>query len=299
MTTLAQLLLLLQVVTQLLTTIQQRPQLPPLFRQSVISQAHKVIELAQKAIREEQQKEQQKTAPVVLIPIPSSAPPVATSTYRIEQRPDYNLAQLATFIHDKINEERARNTLAPVTYNLQLSQIAKAHSEDQTHDNLWSTDPDKPCSYIFIRHQGSGNTNFSLGDRLKNDSVLFREARENIAGIGMSEHLTYQRRANEGAIKCPEFSPAPIPDHATLEEAQRIIQSNIALSKDMFQPVPSVTWVNREWLKDYEIASTAVTGWINSPGHKENLLAPDVTETGIGIALINEYAIITQVFIKR
>ena len=295
MTTITQLVLLLQVVTQLLTAVQQRPELPPIFRQTVILQAQKVIEIAQKAILEERQK----TANVVLMPISAPAPSIATSAYRIEPRPDYDLARLATFIHDKINEERAQNKLGQLTYNLQLSQVAKAHSEDQAHDNLWSTDPDKPCSYIFIRHQGSGDINFSLGDRLKNAFVSFREARENIAGIGMSEHLTYRRYAGESAVECREFNPATISDHGTSEEAQRIIQSNIALSKEIFQPVPSVTWVNREWMQDYEIASQAVTGWINSPGHKENLLAPDVTEAGIGIALVNEYAIITQVFIKR
>lgn len=296
MTTLTQLILLLQVVTQLLTAIQQRPQLPPAFRQTVISQAQKVIELAQKAITEEQQK----TVRLSSIPIPSPASITATSSsYRIEPKPNYDLSELANLIHVKINEERAKQGLGQLTYNLQLSQIAQAHSEDQTNDNLWSTDIDKPCSYIFIRHEGLGNANFSLSDRLKNAFVSFREARENIAGIAISEHLTYRRNTNEGTVTCPEFSPAPIPEHATPEEVQPIIRSNIARSKEIFQPVAPVLWINREWLETYEIASQAVTGWINSPGHKENLLAPNVTETGIGIALINDYAIITQDFIKR
>lgn len=296
MTTITQLILLLQVVTQLLTTIQQRPQLPPAFRQTVISQAQKVIELAQKAITEEQQK----TVKLSSIPIPSPTPSTATSSsYRIEPKPNYDLSQLADLIHVKINEERTKQGFGQLTYNIQLGQIAKEHSEDQVNDNLWSTDLDKPCSYIFIRHEGLGNTNFSLGDRLKNAFVSFREARENIAGIAISKHLTYRRNTDQGAVKCPEFSPAPIPEHITSEEAQPIIRSNIALSKEIFQPIAPVLWVNREWLENYEIASQAVTGWLNSPGHKENLLAPNVTEAGIGIALINDYAIITQVFVKR
>lgn len=296
MTTITQLILLLQVVTQLLTTIQQRPQLPPAFRQTVISQAQKVIELAQKAITEEQQK----TVRLSSIPIPSPTPSTATSSsYRIESKPNYDFSELANLIHVKINEERAKQGFGQLTYNIQLSQIAKEHSEDQINDNLWSTDLDKPCSYIFIRHEGLGNANFSLGDRLKNAFVSFREARENIAGIAISKHLTYRRNTDQGAVKCPEFSPAPIPEHVTSEEAQPIIRSNIALSKEIFEPIAPVLWVNREWLENYEIASQAVTGWLNSPGHKENLLAPNVTEAGIGIALINDYAIITQDFIKR
>lgn len=34
------------------------------------------------------------------------------------------------------------------------------------------------------------------------------------------------------------------------------------------------------------LASSAVTGWINSPGHRANLLATDVTEIGVGVALV-------------
>jgi len=298
MTTITQLILLLQVIAQLLTAVQQRPQLSPIFRQSIISQAQKAIELAQKTILEEQQK----TVRVfpILIPIPSPTSSATTSSsYRVEPKPNYDLSQLAMLIFDKINYERKTRGLGELTFNFQLSQIAQAHSEDQANDNLWSTDIDKPCSYIFIRHEGSGNRDFSLGDRLRNAFVPFQEARENIAGMGMTEHLTYRRNANEGAIECPEFNPAPIPEHPTSEEAQRIIQSNVALSREIFQPIPSVIWINRKWLEIHEIASKAVTGWLNSSGHKENLLAPNVTETGIGTAIVNDYAIITQVFLKR
>lgn len=32
-----------------------------------------------------------------------------------------------------------------------------------------------------------------------------------------------------------------------------------------------------------DLAAKSVEGWINSPHHRENLLAPDVTETGVGV----------------
>lgn len=34
------------------------------------------------------------------------------------------------------------------------------------------------------------------------------------------------------------------------------------------------------------LAASAVTGWINSPGHRANMVAPDVTEIGVGVALV-------------
>jgi hypothetical protein len=33
-----------------------------------------------------------------------------------------------------------------------------------------------------------------------------------------------------------------------------------------------------------DLASKAMTGWINSPGHRANIMAPHVTEIGIGVA---------------
>jgi len=34
------------------------------------------------------------------------------------------------------------------------------------------------------------------------------------------------------------------------------------------------------------LAASAVTGWINSPGHRANMVAPNVTEIGVGVALV-------------
>jgi len=50
-----------------------------------------------------------------------------------------------------------------------------------------------------------------------------------------------------------------------------------------------------------ELAENAVTGWMNSPGHKDNILTPNYDEAGIGIArdpTATNY-VFTQVFIQR
>lgn len=47
------------------------------------------------------------------------------------------------------------------------------------------------------------------------------------------------------------------------------------------------------------LAASAVTGWVNSPGHRANMLAPNVTEVGVGVALVPyQYAkyVTVQVF---
>lgn len=53
----------------------------------------------------------------------------------------------------------------------------------------------------------------------------------------------------------------------------------------------------------HDFAQDAVSGWMNSPGHRKNILNPDFTHTGIGIATIARdgkgYMYATQVFITR
>jgi uncharacterized protein YkwD len=44
--------------------------------------------------------------------------------------------------------------------------------------------------------------------------------------------------------------------------------------------------------------STAVTGWMNSPGHRTNILRPEVTHTGVGIWRKGESFYFTQVFLR-
>jgi uncharacterized protein YkwD len=43
-------------------------------------------------------------------------------------------------------------------------------------------------------------------------------------------------------------------------------------------------------------AKTAVTGWLESPGHRANILSPDFDRSGIGVALNGTTAYATQVF---
>lgn len=44
--------------------------------------------------------------------------------------------------------------------------------------------------------------------------------------------------------------------------------------------------------------SEAVSGWMNSPGHRRNILDGDFTETGIGVARIGKRLYFTQVFAR-
>lgn len=55
--------------------------------------------------------------------------------------------------------------------------------------------------------------------------------------------------------------------------------------------------VRHRWLDGEAIAALAVEGWMNSPGHRENILTADHLAEGIGIAIGADYAVyITQNF---
>lgn len=45
-----------------------------------------------------------------------------------------------------------------------------------------------------------------------------------------------------------------------------------------------------------EFARAAVEGWMQSPGHRKNILNPDYDASGIGVALVGDTAYATQVF---
>ncbi|HEX8984791.1 MAG TPA: CAP domain-containing protein [Bryobacteraceae bacterium] len=48
-----------------------------------------------------------------------------------------------------------------------------------------------------------------------------------------------------------------------------------------------------------DLASSAVEGWLRSPGHRENMLAPRFTRTGVGAVLrVDGTCFVTQDFIK-
>ncbi len=43
------------------------------------------------------------------------------------------------------------------------------------------------------------------------------------------------------------------------------------------------TWIGENIAEGYSTASEVMTGWMNSPGHKANILRPQFTELGVGI----------------
>lgn len=78
-------------------------------------------------------------------------------------------------------------------------------------------------------------------------------------------------------------------DGTTLQDRVRnggiiywVVGENLFTSTNVSQPV-----------------NVAVDGWMDSPGHRENILRPVFTETGVGVWRVDNSYYITQLFLRR
>lgn len=212
-------------------------------------------------------------------------------------RPSYNIRALERSVQDAINRERRKRGLQELQWNEAAAAIARLHSEDQAQDNRVITDAAKPCTYPLLRHEGKtrGLTVLERTQSILND---FRRVGENIVTFPITERSVYGFKSSDGAVTCPRVDEFDFKNFDTSKE--RLAEFNKAKEEreEALEDVPEVTWVTRTWKSENEIVEKAVDLWLGSPGHRENLLQPNYNEAGVGIAVVNNYYIITQVFIE-
>ena len=74
--------------------------------------------------------------------------------------------------------------------------------------------------------------------------------------------------------------------------AENIMQNNLYDSVTYYNGVPRYAWNSQE-----EIAQSTVSSWMNSPGHRQNILTPTYDREGIGVAIATDNKVyITQDF---
>lgn len=227
-----------------------------------------------------------------LIPITSN-PGSVDSNFRLQQRPIYNLIELAHQIQQAINNERTRRGLTVLEWRDELARLATNHSSDQVADNVKLTDPALPCHYPIIRHEDF-TYGFSLKDRLDNAGLPYRVAAENIALVPLTKNLIYRYPADQSPVVCLTIERF-LPGEGSQEERLALYQDILTKSLIAISKVQPVDWVNREWLTSEEIVVKVINGWLNSPGHRQNMLNPSYRRGGIGLTPVNNYLIITHV----
>jgi uncharacterized protein YkwD len=169
-----------------------------------------------------------------------------TETNLIEAvtKPEISAPDLELEVHNLINIERQNNGLPALSWDTELSNIARKHSEDMAQNNFFS--------HINLMSQ---------------DPTARAEAQNYVC------HKDYGSYYIEGV-------------------AENIFQNNLYDSVTYYGGIPTYAWNTQE-----EIATSTVEGWMNSPGHRQNILTATYDREGIGIAIsVDDRVFVTEDF---
>ncbi len=159
----------------------------------------------------------------IVIPLPNSKPII-------------NIAELESEIHLLINNERQKNGIPALQYDVALSDIARSHSRDMATRNYFSHDNPEGDGPTERAIKASYNVHKELGGGWYSDGI-----------------------------------------------AENIFQNNLYDSVTYYNGIPVYDWNSQS-----EIAFATVNGWMNSPGHRQNILNSGYDKEGIGIAISSD-----------
>lgn len=234
--------------------------------------------------------------------------PVATST---PTNVRYSLATMELDIQNLINIEREKAGLTKLKWNDEVAAVAREHSENLATEDESLTSLDLTCDYPMIHHEGLV---FGLyhNNRLNNRNIYyFSQSGENIALIPVAKRMvSYSANDIEIGQKLNACADQQTELNANLKiktedksladaEKIKIITDEIIIRQAEMKKEIKVSVEKIDWTNQTEVEENMVTGWMNSPGHRANILKESFNEAGVGLAYVNGYIIGTQVFITR
>ncbi len=241
--------------------------------------------------------ETQELTPSIAPPDTDRNLPRTPSQFALLPRPAYDFNILALNVHNLINQKRREAGLSELIWDEFIAKIAIEHGLDQARDNTETTNPDLLCQYPLIRHEGF-SFGFTLGDRLRARNAIFRSAAENLAIMPLTKNLIFQHPRNNPPPLCPVVDTVkPINDSQEAKTSAH--QETLRLNLKAIQGLQPTNWVNREWKTADELAKSAVEGWMNSEGHRKNILTPALNFGGVGIVEVNNHIILVHKFVRR
>lgn len=227
----------------------------------------------------------------------------------VRQNSQYIEIEIERKIFDLINEERQKNNLSSLTWNEDLASVAREHSTNLAKENDEFTEMGMTCDYPIIHHEGLdfGATN---SDRLENRGIYYySSAAENIALLTEAQVMfSYMEGdgSKEKMDQCGDNRESLINNFKTILDAEEIIDKKIKIveaeiikRKNLFAQETKMKIEEITWASEDNTAQEMVDGWMNSPGHRANILTAEYDESGLGIARVNGYIIGTQIFIRR
>lgn len=230
-----------------------------------------------------------------LPPPPFPPPPPA-----LNERPSYDLRAFEKRIQEVVSEERARFALPPLLWDENIAELARLHSISQAKDNIEITRRDAFCHYPIIRHEGF-DFGYNLKERLINKQIDFLSAGENIAMYPLFENRRFTFSASvTPPPECQELSGFP-PGEGSQAERVSLYEKALAESAAAARDSLFTGWIgmSSDWRESEKIVRDIVDGWMNSEGHRANILNAKFAYGGIGVAEINDYIIATHVMLFR
>jgi len=209
-------------------------------------------------------------------------------------------------IFNLVNDARIANGLAAVIWDERITAVAREHSQNLATENLALIDDDKICGYPFIHHE-STILGLRHTERLNNRRVYdFSSSAENIALIPLIKSTSYLSAQNELPVDCQakldrlnQAYEANIQMLAAEAEIIAAVKNEVTKRAKLLSEEKTIQVTETAWYSEAEAEKKTADGWMNSPGHRANILNADYTGAGLGIARVKDYIIITQVFVKK
>lgn len=220
-----------------------------------------------------------------------------------------DLGEIEELIFHLTNQEREKNGFSTLNLDSALSAVAREHSYDIARENKKFTGLGYVCDYPIIHHEG---IEFGLyaADRLNNRGVYnFNTSGENIALISapnINVRLAYDDPAVAELDACPKKRDArdesfevKIKNETSAENKIAILEAELLKREEEFRGSKELEISQISWRSNETIANEVVLGWLNSEGHRKNMLHEQYTNTGVGAAYVNGYVIATQVYTRE
>jgi uncharacterized protein YkwD len=155
-------------------------------------------------------------------------------------QPTIKIPELEQRIHLLINEQRQANGISVLSFDPQLSLIARGHSQDMATRNYFEHDT--------------------------------------------PEGLTFSDRYKQAGYNCQTQFDVTGNSYMISGGGENIFQNNLYNSVEYTNGYPT----HYDWNDMSALANSTVDGWMNSQGHKKNILTPYFQNEGIGVAISND-----------
>lgn len=218
------------------------------------------------------------------------------------------LKQIEKFCHELVNQERQRYGLKPVAWNSEVARAARRHSQDLAEESAPLTRIGYSVNLPLIHHEGFRDPYHA--DRMARIGVYYHSVSAENVALHQLCSLEYHPLAGDPIVATikkhgemrkqmtPAFK-AMIYSDLSYEEKISLIRKEIGKRERLFAEGVMLPNFSLAWKDQGEVCQKIVQGWMESPGHRENILTPDFDEAGMGAAYVNGFVIVTQVFIKR